>query len=59
MDKESLLELQRQYEMGFVDEKYLNEETKELLKNLYRKQIEEKKESLKEYKEKISKYLKN
>ena len=59
MDKESLLELQRQYEMGIVDEKYLNEETKELLKNLYRKQIEEKKESLKEYKEKISKYLKN
>jgi len=38
---------------------YLNEETIKLLKNLYRKQIEEKKESLKEYKEKISKYLKN
>ncbi len=59
MDEETLLELQRKYEAGFVDEKYLNEETIELLKNLYRKQIEEKKESLKEYKEKISKYLKN
>ena len=59
MDKETLLELQRKYEAGFVDEKYLNEETIKLLKNLYRKQIEEKKESLKEYKEKISKYLKN
>ena len=59
MDEETLLELQRKYEAGFVDEKYLNEETIELLKNLYRKQIEEIKESLKEYKEKISKYLKN
>ncbi len=59
MDEETLLELQRKYEAGFVDEKYLNEETIKLLKNLYRKQIEEKKESLKEYKEKISKYLKN
>ena len=59
MDEETLLELQRKYEAGFVDEKYLNKETIKLLKNLYRKQIEEKKESLKEYKEKISKYLKN
>ncbi len=59
MDEEKLLELQRKYEEGLVDEKYLNDETIELLKNLYRKQIEEKKESLKEYKEKISKYLKN
>ena len=59
MDEEKLLELQRKYEEGLVDEKYLNDETIELLKKLYRKQIEEKKESLKEYKEKISKYLKN
>lgn len=59
MNEESLLELQRKYEEGFVDEKYLNKETIELLKKLYKKQIEEKKESLKQYKEKISSYLKN
>lgn len=59
MNEENLLELQRKYEAGLVDEKYLNDETIELLKDLYRKQIEEKKESLKKYKEKILKYLKN
>ena len=40
MDEETLLELQRKYEAGFVDEKYLNEETIKFLINLYRKQIE-------------------
>ena len=43
MDEEKLLELQRKYEEGLVDEKYLNDETIQLLKNLYSKQIEEKK----------------
>lgn len=59
MDEENLLELQRYYELGLIDEKFLNEETKELLKKLYKKQIEEKKQNLKIYREKISKYLRN
>lgn len=59
MKEQELLELQIKFEEGFIGEEALDEKTKEELKNLYKKQIEEKKENLKRYKEEIKKYLKN
>lgn len=55
--EEVLLELQKRYESGKIKEKDLSKEEVEALKNLYKKQIEEKKKSLEEYKIKIAKYL--
>lgn len=59
MEEEKILELQIRYEEGLVDENFLDEDVKKDLKELYKKQIEEKKENLKIYKEKLLKYLKN
>ena len=58
MEEENLLELQRRYENGEIKEEDLSKEEVEALKKLYKKQIEEKKNSLEEYKIKIAKYLK-
>lgn len=58
MEEENLLELQRIYENGKIKEEELSKEEVEALKKLYKKQIEEKKNSLEEYKIKIAKYLK-
>ena len=58
MEEENLLELQKRYENGKIKEKDLSKEEIESLKKLYKKQIEEKKNSLEEYKIKIAKYLK-
>lgn len=55
--EENLLELQKRYESGKIKEKDLSKEEVEDLKKLYKKQIEEKKKSLGEYKIKIAKYL--
>ncbi len=55
--EEVLLELQKRYESGKIKEKDLSKEEVEDLKKLYKKQIEEKKKSLEEYKIKIAKYL--
>lgn len=55
--EENLLELQKRYESGKIKEKDLSKEEVEDLKKLYKKQIEEKKKSLEEYKIKIAKYL--
>ena len=58
MEEENLLELQKRYENGEIKEEDLSKEEVEALKKLYKKQIEEKKKSLEEYKIKIAKYLK-
>lgn len=58
MEEENLLELQKRYENGEIKEEDLSKEEEEALKKLYKKQIEEKKNSLEEYKIKIAKYLK-
>ena len=58
MEEENLLELQKRYENGEIKEKDLSKEEVEALKKLYKKQIEEKKNSLEDYKIKIAKYLK-
>ena len=58
MEEENLLELQRIYENGKIKEEDLSKKEVEALKKLYKKQIEEKKNSLEEYKIKIAKYLK-
>lgn len=58
MNEENILELKKYYELGVIDEKNLSDETKRRLKKLYKEKIQEKKESLKIYKEEISKYLK-
>ena len=58
MEEENLLELQKRYESGKIKEKDLSKEEVEDLKKLYKKQIEEKKNSLEEYKIKNAKYLK-
>lgn len=58
MEEENLLELQKRYENGEIKEEDLSKEEVEALKKLYKKQIEEKKNSLEEYKIKIAKYLK-
>lgn len=58
MEEENLLELQKRYENGEIKEEDLSKEEIESLKKLYKKQIEEKKNSLEEYKIKIAKYLK-
>ena len=55
--EENLLELQKRYESGKIKEKDLSKEEVEDLKKSYKKQIEEKKKSLEEYKIKIAKYL--
>ncbi len=55
---EDILELQKKYERGEIKEEELSKEEIKKLEQLYEKQIEEKKESLKNYKEKIAKYLK-
>ena len=56
---DDILELQKKYERGEIKEEELSKEEIKRLEQLYEKQIEEKKESLKNYKEKIAKYLKN
>lgn len=56
---DDILELQKKYERGEINEEELSKEEIKKLEQLYEKQIEEKKECLKIYKEKISKYLKN
>lgn len=58
MEDKNLLELQKRYESGRIKEKDLNKEEIENLKKLYKKQIEEKKKNLEDYKIKIAKYLK-
>ena len=58
MEEENLLELQKRYENGEIKEEDLSKEEVEALKKLYKKQIEEKKNSLEKYKIKIAKYLK-
>lgn len=58
MEEENLLKLQKRYENGEIKEEDLSKEEVEALKKLYKKQIEEKKNSLEEYKIKIAKYLK-
>ena len=58
MEEENLLELQKRYENGEIKEEDLSKEEVEALKKLYKKQIEEKKNSLEDYKIKIAKYLK-
>lgn len=58
MEEENLLELQKRYESGKIKEEDLSKEEVEALKKIYKKQIEEKKNSLEEYKIKIAKYLK-
>lgn len=55
---DDILELQKKYERGEIKEEELSKEEIKKLEQLYEKQIEEKKESLKNYKEKIAKYLK-
>ena len=54
-----ILELQKKYEKGEIREEKLSKEEIKKLEQLYIKQIEEKKQNLKIYKEKISKYLRN
>ncbi len=54
-----ILELQKKYEKGEIREEELSKEEIKKLEQLYIKQIEEKKQNLKIYKEKISKYLRN
>lgn len=54
-----ILELQKKYEKGEIREEELSKEEIKKLEKLYVKQIEEKKQNLKIYKEKISKYLRN
>lgn len=58
MEEENLLKLQKRYESGKIKEEELSKEEVEALKKLYKKQIEEKKNSLEDYKIKIAKYLK-
>lgn len=58
MEEENLLKLQKRYENGEIKEEDLSKEEVEALKKLYKKQIEEKKNSLEDYKIKIAKYLK-
>ena len=55
---DDILELQKKYERGEIKEEELSKEEIKKLEQLYEKQIEEKKESLKNCKEKIAKYLK-
>lgn len=55
---DDILELQKKYEKGEIKEEELSKEEIRKLQQLYEKQIEEKKESLKNYKEQILKYLK-
>ena len=54
-----ILELKKKYEKGEIREEELSKEEIKKLEQLYIKQIEEKKQNLKIYKEKISKYLRN
>ncbi len=55
---EDILDLQRKYECGKVQENELSEDEIKKLENLYRKQIEEKRKNLKVYKTEILKYMK-
>lgn len=55
---EDILNLQRKYECGKVQENELSEDEIKKLENLYKKQIEEKKKNLKVYKTEILKYMK-
>ena len=55
---EDILNLQRKYECGKVQENELSEDEIKKLENLYRKQIEEKRKNLKVYKTEILKYMK-
>ena len=54
---ENILILQKKYERGEIKEKELSKEEIENLELLYKKQIEEKKKNLKEYKTEILKYI--
>lgn len=58
IEKERILELQKRYEEGKITESEISEKDIEKLMELYKKQIEEKRESIKNYKNKIEKYIK-
>ena len=57
-EEERILELQKRYEEGKITEDEISKEDIESLMNLYEKQIKEKNNNLRKYKEKIEKYLK-
>ena len=52
-EKQRILKLQRDFKAGLIEEKDLSEEDFKLLVNLYKKQIEEKKQSIQRYKNRI------
>lgn len=58
IEKERILELQKRYEEGKITESEISKKDIEKLMELYKKQIEEKRESIKNYKNKIEKYIK-
>ena len=57
-EEERILELQKRYEEGKITESEISKKDIEKLMELYKKQIEEKRESIKNYKNKIEKYIK-
>lgn len=57
-EEERILELQKRYEEGKITEDEISKEDIESLMNLYEKQIKEKNNNLRKYKEKIEKYIK-
>ncbi len=58
IEKERILELQKRYEEGKITESEISKKDIEKLMELYKKQIEKKRESIKNYKNKIEKYIK-
>ena len=57
-EEERILELQKRYEEGKITENKISKEDIESLMKLYEKQIKEKNNNLRKYKEKIEKYIK-
>ena len=57
-EEERILELQKRYEEGKITEDEISKEDIESLMKLYEKQIKEKNNNLRKYKEKIEKYIK-
>lgn len=57
-EEERILELQKRYEEGKITGDEISKEDIESLMNLYEKQIKEKNNNLRKYKEKIEKYIK-
>ena len=58
IEKERIIKLQKRYEEGKITESEISKKDIEKLMELYKKQIEEKRESIKNYKNKIEKYIK-